>query len=88
MVFKPKAPDTAEADRLLAIWATHAEEIVKDYGKNIAGFALVVWGSNATSVAMLESDGRIPSILVPDFVRNRLLARQIERWTIQEINGE
>ena len=28
---------------------------------------------------------RIPAILVPDFVRNRLLARQIEKWTLEDL---
>ena len=46
-------------------------------GAGIVGFAFVIWGDDNGSVAIGENfDGnRIPAILVPDFVRNRLLAR-------------
>lgn len=55
----------------------------------IAGFALVVWSPDGTSTCMsrINESNMIPSILVPDFVRNRLLADRIERWTIDTING-
>jgi hypothetical protein len=57
------------------------------YGNNLAGFAVVVWGKDGTISSMLRSDGRIPGILVPDLVRNKLLAERIEDWTIDTINS-
>lgn len=56
-------------------------------GAGIVGFAFVIWGDDNGSVAIGENfDGnRIPAILVPDFVRNRLLARQIEKWTLEDL---
>lgn len=52
-------------------------------GDDFVGFALVVWGSDQSSTAecMVSQGSCIPTILVPDFVKNRLLAERIERWT-------
>lgn len=55
--------------------------------KNVAGFALVAWGPDGSSVAEMQVSkaSNIPSMLVPDFVRNRLLAQKIEDWTLDEV---
>lgn len=56
----------------------------------IAGFAVVVWGADNGSVSLISVNegSKIPSILAPDFVRNRLLASQIETWTLESLSGE
>jgi hypothetical protein len=60
-------------------------------GDDICGFALVVWGSNTRSTADLgakiHAGSVIPEILIPDFVRNRLLAVKIEEWTVDTVRG-
>jgi hypothetical protein len=53
----------------------------------IAGFAFMVWSEDGASTSDARTDGHIPSILVPDFVRNKLLADRIEAWTVERING-
>lgn len=58
-------------------------------GTDIAGFAFVVWGSDMKSVAELQVwDNPIPSAVVPDFVRNRLLADRIETWTLETLRNQ
>lgn len=54
----------------------------------VVGVALVAWSENNGSVAhvYVGDDSRIPFILVPDFVRNRLLANAIEKWTIDTLD--
>jgi len=51
-------------------------------GRPIVGYAVVLWdadnGSNASLRAGLGSS--IPSIAMPEFVKNRLLASKIEEW--------
>lgn len=46
----------------------------------IVGLALVAWSEDNGSVAQINvgAESRVPFILVPDFVRNRLLANGIE----------
>lgn len=60
-------------------------------GDDICGFAIVVWGSDTRSTAdlgaKLQAGSVIPEILIPDFVRNRLLAVKIEQWTVDAVNG-
>lgn len=65
-------------------------DVIKGPGVPIAGFALVAWQADYTSIAVCKVGGAssIPTILVPDFVRNRLLAQRIEAWTIDTINGD
>ena len=50
--------------------------------KPVVGMALVLWcadgGSNAVVKAFPGSN--LPSIALPDFVRNRLLAAKIQEW--------
>lgn len=51
-------------------------------GRPIVGYAVVLWdadgGSNASLVAGQGSS--IPSIAMPEFVKNRLLAAKIQDW--------
>jgi hypothetical protein len=52
-------------------------------GRPIVGYAVVLWdadnGSNASLQAGLGST--IPSIAMPEFVKQRLLAAKIQEWT-------
>jgi hypothetical protein len=66
--------------------------VLDAHGSDFTGFALVVWGPTGRSTADLGVDSAssktiIPEILVPDFVRNRLLAVKIEDWTVDTIRG-
>lgn len=55
-------------------------------GTDIAGFAFVVWGADMRSIAELQVwENSIPSAVVPDFVRNRLLAERIESWALESL---
>jgi hypothetical protein len=51
-------------------------------GERVVGFAIVMWTADGTSdaVARAYPGSQIPSIAVPDFARNRLLASKIEEW--------
>lgn len=70
--------------------AIRALRAIQQFPRPIAGFALVAWEADCTSLAVCHVGGAssIPTILVPDFVRNRLLAQRIESWTIETINGD
>lgn len=54
---------------------------------DIAGFAFVVWDREGGSIVCvkLKDSCTIPGILVPDFVRNRILAEKIQEWTIEKL---
>lgn len=57
-----------------------------------AGFALVVWAPDGASTAdmgmkSIDQGAQIPSMLIPDFVRNRLLGMKIEEWAVDTIKG-
>lgn len=58
------------------------QRVIDAHAERIAGFAIVVWAPDGASTALTVANetSRMPSILVPDFVRNRLLADTIERW--------
>lgn len=59
-----------------------------DGQKEVAGFAFVVWGdADSTAAHWAGPESTIPAILIPDYVRNRLLAMQIERWTLDTFNN-
>lgn len=53
---------------------------------DMAGFAIVIWGKDKSSVAAIETGEPvvIPSIMVPDFVRERLMARLVMNWVARE----
>jgi hypothetical protein len=56
-----------------------------DHGEEIAGFALVVWDNQLNSIASMKNSNQIPGSLVPDYVRNRLLAEKIIDWAVERI---
>lgn len=82
-VFRPK-PDPCEFPNDYIIG--EVEECLAVQSDNTAGFAFICWSKDGASTCQIKTDGSIPSIYVPDFLRNRLLAHQIEKWTIQEIH--
>ena len=47
----------------------------------------MAWGSDGgSSCKTFVKDGSIiPTALIPDFVRNRLLAERIEQWTLESL---
>jgi hypothetical protein len=49
----------------------------------VVGFAMVMWNADGTSNAACKAypGSSIPSIAIPDFARNRLLAEKIEEWS-------
>jgi hypothetical protein len=51
---------------------------------DVAGMAIVVWAADGGSTAAMRvgTASTIPSILVGDFVRNRLLAEVVSDWTL------
>ena len=60
-----------------------------DAAEDVGGWAFVVWGPDGASVAAVGVPrSNIPSILVPDFVRNRLLAYRREDWTLETVNDQ
>lgn len=83
-VFRPKKTSSDTLKQNLSRWV----KFISDAPEEFSGYAIVTWHKDGTSVCELGSDGRIPSVLVPDFVRNRLLAQKIEEWTIDTINGD
>ena len=62
-------------------------DVLDAHGGDFAGYAIVVWAPNSDSTASARSgqDSRIPTIMVPDFVRNRLLAERIEEWSVRAV---
>lgn len=52
-------------------------------GKPVVGFAMVMWDATGGSDAVCRAypGSNIPSIAIPDFARNRLLARKIYEWS-------
>ncbi len=57
-----------------------------DAQPNPVGFAFVVWSNDHNSVADAANyRSNIPTILIPDFVRNRLLAERIVDWAVEEM---
>jgi hypothetical protein len=51
-------------------------------GRPVVGFAMVMWDCEGHSDAACRAypGSNIPTIAVPDFVRNRLLASKIVEW--------
>jgi hypothetical protein len=54
-----------------------------DAGCNIAGFAFVIWASDNASTATVRCGplSTIPSVAMPEFIKQRLLAAKIEEWS-------
>lgn len=71
-------PSTYEKRRLTVMRRVTA---CLDVHTDIDGFAFVVWGHDLGSTCYSAGGRTMPAILVPDFVRNRLLAERISDWT-------
>ena len=54
-------------------------------GLPMVGYAVVLWDAHGGSVAVARAGegSTIPSVALPDFARNRLLAAKIEEWRQQ-----
>jgi hypothetical protein len=51
----------------------------------LAGYAVMAWDKDGVSTIDAANFGScIPNILIPDFVRNRLLAHRIEEWVLED----
>jgi hypothetical protein len=52
-------------------------------GRPIVGYAVVLWDADLGSVASLQvgQGSTIPSIAMPEFVKQRLLAAKIQDWS-------
>jgi hypothetical protein len=61
--------------------AQMVDEFHRD-GRVMVGYALVIWDASTASSATIRcgAGSTIPSIAMPDFVRNRVLAAKIEEW--------
>lgn len=81
-----RLPDPEDARRFAE---NRAKKVIDAYQGLVAGFAFVVWGADGGSTALVSVNeaSNIPSIMVPDFVRNRLLAERIEAWTLDTLAG-
>lgn len=80
-----KTPERVQVD----IEVKHVLDTHSAHDSDIAGFAFMVWDKEgASTVKALRFTGAIPTILIPDFVRNRLLAETSEDWTIETINEQ
>ena len=49
-------------------------------GSPIVGYAVVIWGADGASMAALRAGegSSIPSIAMPEFIKNRLIAAKID----------
>jgi hypothetical protein len=83
-VVRLRAP--ADPDR--AYIEERVRGVLDAHDHDFCGFAFVVWGSDArsTTFASTNDGSRIPVALIPDFVRNILLADRIEAWTIERLD--
>jgi len=93
--WKPKGSDLwvvaihespGNSNRAFAL--TRARQVILAAGEDIAGFAIVVWSKDGTSVCdshAMSGVGHIPNILIPDFVRARLLADRIQTWVQEDL---
>lgn len=63
----------------------HIREVL-DAQEMIHGFAIVAWDDQGRSTCFSANyESQIPVILIPDFVRSRLLAQRIEHWTLEDM---
>lgn len=63
-------------------------EVLDQHSVDFAGYAFMVWGMDGSSTCDLQTKSNIPSILVPDFVRNRLLGMKIEEWILKDLQDK
>ena len=54
-------------------------------GTRVSGFVFVCWDHNWVSTTDTRCDAVMPAMMLPDFVRNRLLASQILTWANQDV---
>jgi hypothetical protein len=73
-------PDTRKRDRdfVLRIITNNLDA----HTGGIAGFAFVVWDNSLASSAELRCSlsGQIPSIAMPEFIKNRVMATKVMEW--------
>jgi hypothetical protein len=76
----------ARTDEARVAFLQEMRSLVDDFqegGLPIVGYAVVLWDADGGSSASLRA-GRgssIPSIAMPEFVKNRLLAEKIMEWS-------
>jgi len=70
-------PDHATNDRIATLRRVRAVLDEHLRHADIAGIGFLVWGTDFSS----SDHARIPSIAMPEFIKNRLLAAKIEEWT-------
>ena len=82
-------PDHRASDKALIERRVRALLDAHHANSDTAGFAMVLWGADGSSTCDMGAGKRsnIPYILIPDFVRNRLLAAKIIDWAADDILG-
>lgn len=74
---------TPDNRRVMTLQNVHA--VLAAHGDDLDGFAFVVWARDNRSTCAAVGGTSMPSILAPDFVRNRLLANRISNWTQEDV---
>jgi len=80
-------PDFTKDAEGRAAFLRKAREVIDALGDPVAGWAIMAWlpdGSATVDLAVLDRSC-IPSSLVPDFVRNRLLLERAYQFVAEEI---
>ena len=76
-----RMPDTTQRDR------EYIEDKIRDvldgHGHEIAGMVFMVWDKEMSSTCLhrVKRGCPLPEILIPDFVRERLMAEKIGEWS-------
>ncbi len=62
-------------------------EVLDGHGPDAVGVALVLWDADGHSTACCRAllGSRIPPVLVPEFVKMRLLGEVIEGWAVDAV---
>lgn len=65
----------------------HDAKVCAQTQRDIAGYAIVIWGRDMSTTAVSFSGPRsnVPAMMVPDFARNELLSERIERRVLDEV---
>lgn len=73
-------PDSSVKDRIGCL--RRVRDILDNLSAPMAGAAFVVWDANLQSGGFIAASARsrIPSIAMPEFIKNRLIAAKIEEW--------
>jgi hypothetical protein len=63
-------------------------ECLSAQGPDIAGFSFVVWGRDggSTCAARANMRSQIPPIMIPEFVKARLMAEEIVKWSVEAVD--